>query len=675
MKKHEFQKQNQITDFKLSLKKENFNDEIENSFNTPSNYNTTKNSHSPNQTNRNYKFQKTKNSNIQNSKSPQFRISKELISNENKNFFLIKKEKINSEKIVNIIPGDEEDLKRLKECKKENLPKEKTYIITETNYQKVIELIKGKERNEKEIVELNKKNNEVIKLKDEKINKLEQTNKSIITRNNQLINEIKKKKKEYDELTVEIKKYENTFSKLILLIKYILSLYNNDNKIQEKIKELKLDNLLEKNDEDTINISDLISKEQNEINIKYIETNNQLRDIEDMKYLIDTITNDNFPQNELINQLSEKTKRIFELIDKYEKLEKNYINIKAKYNNLISENNEQINQQRIDISVCQNQIANLTKEKISLNNDNEKLKSKIENLENKINNINNNEKYQSSHSDNNLYNNNTQKIQELNLIINDKENSINEYKKQIEYLQKENEQINQSKINLQKEIEIKNNKINELELNLNNKKKLNLEYQDHPENYSNINNFNNKMNDYNITNDNNNFNDIFENNENFDELNNDNDNNYINNDNLNINFNINNFNVNNNNNNNNNYNLKTNKNNKDNNLNNDKNENLYKIHPLKTISQSKKIINSLEEDIKIQNNNNNNLRDAKFFFDIKLLRKKIEEDKRNMYFVGENKEVGINGITYIGDLFLDLYNQSKLVEEIIDKSENLINEN
>ena len=46
-----------------------------------------------------------------------------------------------------------------------------------------------------------------------------------------------------------------------------------------------------------------------------------------------------------------------------------------------------------------------------------------------------------------------------------------------------------------------------------------------------------------------------------------------------------------------------------------------------------------------------------------------------MYFVGENKEVGINGITYIGDLFLDLYNQSKLMEEIIDKSENLINEN
>ena len=66
---------------------------------------------------------------------------------------------------------------------------------------------------------------------------------------------------------------------------------------------------------------------------------------------------------------------------------------------------------------------------------------------------------------------------------------------------------------------------------------------------------------------------------------------------------------------------------------------------------------------------NNYFKDAKLDLDMKLLKKKTMEDERNMYFTGEDKEIGINGVAYISDLFLDLYNQSKLIEEIIDKTE------
>lgn len=44
--------------------------------------------------------------------------------------------------------------------------------------------------------------------------------------------------------------------------------------------------------------------------------------------------------------------------------------------------------------------------------------------------------------------------------------------------------------------------------------------------------------------------------------------------------------------------------------------------------------------------------------------------KIKMDFPNNNEEARINTVTYIGDLFLDFYNQSKLIEEIIEKNNN-----
>ena len=424
MQRQEFLKKNQAEEFKLTLRKEGENN----------NFSNKRNSRSPPQINNiiyNQQNRKSKMINVNKKKgrspSPQFKYTTEFISDKNKQYKITKKEKN-----INVIPGNEVDVRKLKNCEKETLPKEKTYIITENNFQKVMDLIKGRYINDKEIAKISNEYEKTIENNNKTINELNQTNESIIKRNKDLIDEIKNKKKDYDKLVIEINKYESTFNKLIALLLYILQLYPNDNNINEKIKELKLDSLLNYYNQNKIKVSDFITEKENEMNEKLIEKENQLTDIEDMKNIINQFQEN--LSNDLINQFTE-TKRISELSSKYEKLESEYTYIKAKYNNLIAENNELLSFQKKENAKLQTQVNNLTEEKFNLVNENNDLKNQINNLD--INNVET------------IISNNNKQIEELNLKIQEQEKSINEYKSQIKSLQSQIEKINQEEIQLE----------------------------------------------------------------------------------------------------------------------------------------------------------------------------------------------------------------------------------
>ena len=518
-----------------------------------------KKSNSPNYlNNREPKKIRNKNKEIKKERTPSpiYKCSSQLLYNGNEKYEIIQKK-------LNIIPGSEEESKKLKDCEKRKLPKEKVYIIKKSNYEKIMSLIKGTNEKEKLLVESTQKYEKEIKIREEKILKLNKLNKSIIGRNNELITSLNKKKKEYDELNIEMNKYEKTYNKLIYLIKYILQLFPKNNNIQNKIIELQLEFLLNNFDETKIKISDLMTDEQNERNNKLLETLNQLRDIEDMKKLIDNFKIQSSSDN-LMKTITQQMKRINELTDKYEKLDNNYINIKAKYNNLIVENNEQINNYKERIKIFEIQISNLTQDNIKLKYEIDKLKDKIKNLEYKNNN-------QLIDLDNNNSDKNIKKIEELTLINQDQENIINGYKIQIKYLESDKEKKNEIINKMEKELECQKKKISE---------------------YESINNNNNLISNNNIQNE------------------------------------------------------------------------------FTSINHNQKFTNLIQENLDFDNPNNY-FQDAKADLEIKLLQKKLKEyEKIKMDFPNNNEEARINTVTYIGDLFLDFYNQSKLIEEIIEKNNN-----
>ena len=446
--------ENELNEFKLpinnNLVHNKSNDSIyKNKITKNKQFNPSKNkrnSRSPNQlskkTNNQIKKQKKR------SPSPIYKCSSELLCNGTQNFKVIKKE-------INIIPATEENIKKIKDCEKQKLPKEKTFIIKESNYEKIMSLFRENKINKNQFIELNEKYEEQFKIKEEKISNIEKVNKAVTYRNNQLSLSLKNTKVKYDQLNIEMNKYESTFKKLIFLIKYILQLFPNNNNIQNKIIELQLEILLNNYDQDEIKVSDLMTEEQNERNKKLMETSNKLRDIEDMKELIENIKIDSSSDN-LKQKLTEKMKRINELTEENEKLDNNYIEIKAKYNNLISENNEEIISLKKKIKIFETQISYLNKDKIKLKNEIDKLKEKIDNSEDKINN-------QSNNSNNNNNDNNNQKIEELTLITQDQENIINGNKIEIESLQKEKEKMNQLINKMEKQIEFLNKKISKYE--------------------------------------------------------------------------------------------------------------------------------------------------------------------------------------------------------------------
>ena len=446
--------ENELNEFKLpinnNLVHNKSNDSIyKNTITKNKQFNPSKNkrnSRSPNQlskkTNNQIKKQKKR------SPSPTYKCSSELLYNGTQNFKVIKKE-------INIIPATEENIKKIKDCEKQKLPKEKTFIIKESNYEKIMSLFRENKINKNQFIELNEKYEEQFKIKEEKISNLEKVNKAVTYRNNQLSLSLKNTKIKYDQLNIEMNKYESTFKKLIFLIKYILQLFPNNNNIQNKIIELQLEILLNNYVQDEIKVSDLMTEEQNERNKKLMETSNKLRDIEDMKELIENIKIDSSSDN-LKQKLTEKMKRINELTEENEKLDNNYIEIKAKYNNLISENNEEIISLKKKIKIFETQISYLNKDKIKLKNEIDKLKEKIDNSEDKINN-------QSNNSNNNNNDNNNQKIEELTLITQDQENIINGNKIEIESLQKEKEKMNQLINKMEKQIEFLNKKISKYE--------------------------------------------------------------------------------------------------------------------------------------------------------------------------------------------------------------------
>ena len=76
---------------------------------------------------------------------------------------------------------------------------------------------------------------------------------------------------------------------------------------------------------------------------------------------------------------------------------------------------------------------------------------------------------------------------------------------------------------------------------------------------------------------------------------------------------------------------------------------------------------------KINTSSSKNIIDKKDL-EIKLLKQKISDlqnDDKNIFFEGDTDDVGVNGVQYIGDMFMILYNQAKMIEGLtLDKGKN-----
>ena len=74
--------------------------------------------------------------------------------------------------------------------------------------------------------------------------------------------------------------------------------------------------------------------------------------------------------------------------------------------------------------------------------------------------------------------------------------------------------------------------------------------------------------------------------------------------------------------------------------------------------------------------NNNNKDIAKKDMEIQILKEKIgnlQNEDKNLYFEGDSDAIGVNGVQYIGDMFMILYNQAKMIEGLVQENPKLKN--
>ena len=60
--------------------------------------------------------------------------------------------------------------------------------------------------------------------------------------------------------------------------------------------------------------------------------------------------------------------------------------------------------------------------------------------------------------------------------------------------------------------------------------------------------------------------------------------------------------------------------------------------------------------------------------EIQILKEKIgnlQNEDKNLYFEGDSDAIGVNGVQYIGDMFMILYNQAKMIEGLVQENPKL----
>lgn len=316
--------------------------------------------------------------------------------------------------------------------------KEKTYFISESNFQLIKDALNEKEKSINNLKLIKEKNDKQISLLEEENKKLEEAN---------------------NELILQIQKNNIYFNKMYQLLKYVFNYYNsfNDPKIKKFIKEQNLESILNKKNissknenQNNNNNSDNTDKD-NSINYlfdinndsiikeleKYKKMYNDIR--KELNYITNLKSKEKENQDDNIKQILENQKKINELklenqnymkentylkllcknialekkigdIDDnseiIEQLEKNLENEKNKNNELIKENEilkNKIESQLKELNLLKSTMNKNNQEILLKNSELEKIKLELEKLKQKINDGNSLKSKEELKNKNNVY--------------------------------------------------------------------------------------------------------------------------------------------------------------------------------------------------------------------------------------------------------------------------------
>ena len=226
---------------------------------------------------------------------------------------------------------------------KEKLPKEKSYLITQTNYELLLSSLKDRENDIKNIKNEKENLNKEIKDYNKKYNKLIQENETLknekedIEKKNALLTST------YSKLYSEFKKYELIYTKFLNLIKHIFELFPGDMRIKKKINELELKgifiNEFNSQIDENKNLEDLLTTNEKKLFEELEEKQKKIDDAEKRFLQLQNSTN-NSTLKILSKNCSNDMKRIRELNQLNEQLLRENTFLKLSCQNLKNENDD-----------------------------------------------------------------------------------------------------------------------------------------------------------------------------------------------------------------------------------------------------------------------------------------------------------------------------------------------
>lgn len=372
---------------------------------------------------------------------PRENIPSEFSTND-MNFKIVKSEKL-------LIPmTDEINMDNLKLCQKNLLPKEKNYFISEKNFKLLTDALNAKDEEIRNLNTMLQYAHEENLRQKEKTTLAEQERQIYILKSRQFAQDVMDQKSSYQDLSFQVNKLNTVFNKLFLLIKFILDDIqpNSMEIIKAKLKEMGLDKLIDiytdcnrninlgeqkEEEKDDITEDQTIEQRLNKMLGKSYLKNEKLcreykkkaNDYKDTALLLNNITEGKATLSDINKDMVNTKKRMNELIELNEKLEKENNYLRLSYQNLYieSQSKRNLNDKEIEAEIERKNFISSIEE---LKKENDKLKSELENLKNA----------------------NTNYI----FLIKEKDNIISELKKNNLELEKKNQMTNSTFIGLKK---------------------------------------------------------------------------------------------------------------------------------------------------------------------------------------------------------------------------------
>ena len=327
--------------------------------------------------------------------------------------------------------------KTLKPCQKSKLPKEKSYLITQKNYELLLSSLKDRENNLNILLNEKENLNNEIKECNRKYYKLIQENEALKNEKEDLLKKITFITTNYNKLNTEFKKYELIYTKFLNLIKYIFELFPGDMRIKKKINELELKGIFinEFNGQidENKNLHDLLSLNEKKLIEELEEKQKKIEDAEKRILQLQNSTN-NSTLKILSKNSSNDKKRIRELNQLNEKLLRENIFLKMSFQNIKSENEDSAINEKVDFYI--QEYSNLQRKNETLELKNKQFESDINFIKLELNDKNN----EIVKLKNEINEKNQNMILKEN-TINELNNQRNELERNLNYLKKENNNL------------------------------------------------------------------------------------------------------------------------------------------------------------------------------------------------------------------------------------------